>query len=164
MGQLMVRHDSKLTQKFLSQVTSQGHNLKFATGYFNPTEEYLESILASAKDNNVEVDVIMAHPEANSFFNAPFPLYGIPFAYTHIANHFLNLCKKAGSSSRIQMFEYQKPGWTFHAKGMWYYSSSNPTHPIATLIGSPNFGYRSTEKDLEAQLTLVTKNNNLQNS
>ena len=32
MGQLRVRHDSKLTQKFLSQVTSQGHNLKFATG------------------------------------------------------------------------------------------------------------------------------------
>ena len=47
---------------------------------------------------------------------------------------------------------------------MWYYSSSFPNHPIATLIGSPNFGYRSTEKDLEAQLTLVTKNNNLQKS
>ena len=47
---------------------------------------------------------------------------------------------------------------------MWYYSSSFQNHPIATLIGSPNFGYRSTEKDLEAQLTIVTKNNNLQKS
>lgn len=27
-----------------------------------------------------------------------------------------------------------------------------------TLIGSPNFGYRSVEKDLESQITIVTKN------
>ena len=45
---------------------------------------------------------------------------------------------------------------------MWYYSSSNPNHPIATLIGSPNYGYRSTEKDLEAQLTIVSKSGNVQ--
>ena len=46
--------------------------------------------------------------------------------------------------------------------GMWYYSSSVLKFPIATLIGSPNYGYRSTEKDLEAQLTIVSKNNNVQ--
>ena len=46
--------------------------------------------------------------------------------------------------------------------GMWYYASSLPNYPIATLIGSPNYGYRSTEKDLEAQLTIVSKNNSVQ--
>ena len=46
--------------------------------------------------------------------------------------------------------------------GMWYYPTSISHYPIATLIGSPNFGYRSIEKDLEAQVTLVTKNQNLQ--
>ena len=45
---------------------------------------------------------------------------------------------------------------------MWYYSSPGVNYPIATLIGSPNYGYRSTEKDLESQLTIVTKNENLQ--
>ena len=30
------------------------------------------------------------------------------------------------------------------------------------MVGSPNFGYRSVEKDLEAQLALVTKNRALQ--
>ena len=45
---------------------------------------------------------------------------------------------------------------------MWYYSTPVAKYPIATLIGSPNYGYRSTEKDLEAQLTIVTKNENLQ--
>ena len=45
---------------------------------------------------------------------------------------------------------------------MWYYPDDNPTLPIATLIGSSNFGYRSVERDLEAQLTIVTKDENLQ--
>ena len=51
-----------------------------------------------------------------------------------------------------------------HAKisGLWYYSSSFPNYPLATLIGSPNYGYRSVEKDLEAQVTIVSKNKYLQ--
>ena len=44
---------------------------------------------------------------------------------------------------------------------MWYYPS-NSNYPLATMIGSPNYGYRSTVKDLEAQVTIVTKNKNLQ--
>jgi CDP-diacylglycerol--glycerol-3-phosphate 3-phosphatidyltransferase len=49
------------------------------------------------------------------------------------------------------------PGWTFHAKGIWYYLPGEKL-PSATLIGSPNFGFRSVEKDLEAQITIVTTN------
>ena len=35
-------------------------------------------------------------------------------------------------------------------------------YPIATMVGSANYGYRSVEKDLEAQVTIVTKNEELQ--
>ena len=38
------------------------------------------------------------------------------------------------------------------------------TLPSATLIGSPNFGYRSVEKDLEAQITIVTTDTELRSS
>ena len=55
------------------------------------------------------------------------------------------------------MHEYQRPGWTFHAKGIWHYLPGQ-TLPSATLVGSPNFGFRSVEKDLEAQITVVTTN------
>jgi CDP-diacylglycerol---glycerol-3-phosphate 3-phosphatidyltransferase len=58
------------------------------------------------------------------------------------------------------MFEYQRPDWTFHGKGVWYYLPGDRL-PVATLIGSPNFGHRSVEKDLEAQITIVTKNETL---
>ena len=42
---------------------------------------------------------------------------------------------------RIRMFEYERPGWTFHAKGIWHYLPGQAL-PCATLVGSPNFGYR----------------------
>ena len=116
----------------------------------------MESILASAKDNNVEVDVIMAHPEANSFFNAPFPLYGIPFVYTDLAKRFYIAAEKASSDGRVRMYEYRRPAWTFHCKGLWVYENGKD-RPFATMVGSPNFGYRSVEKDLEAQTTMFTR-------
>lgn len=58
------------------------------------------------------------------------------------------------------MHEYQRKGWTFHAKGIWHYLPGQVL-PSLTLIGSPNFGFRSVEKDLETQITIVTTNDSL---
>ena len=93
---------------------------------------------------------------------------------------------RSGQSGRVRLHEYRRPGWTFHGKGLWYYpdqqqSASSP-RPAATMIGSPNFGHRcglgyetgymicmlffhprrSQHRDLEAQVTLVTSNFDLQ--
>merc|ERR1719320_498594 len=156
MGQLKVNHDSEITRQFLRTVMARGDRVKFATGYFNPTDEYLETILAH-QDPSSRVDIVMAHPEANSFHNAPFPLYGVPFVYTSLANRFFDV----SSRDHVHMYEYRRPGWTFHCKGLWVYEPGQDL-PFATMVGSPNFGYRSVEKDLEAQLTVFTKNRSLQ--
>ena len=58
------------------------------------------------------------------------------------------------------MFEYQRKDWTFHGKGLWYYPPGESL-PAATMVGSPNFGHRSVERDLEAQVTVVTRNQGL---
>lgn len=42
---------------------------------------------------------------------------------------------------RVRLWEYNREGWTFHGKGLWYYPPGE-TRPAVTLIGSPNFGYR----------------------
>ena len=34
-----------------------------------------------------------------------------------------------------------RPGWTFHAKGLWY-SPPGERCPTLTVVGSPNYGYR----------------------
>ena len=115
MGVFRIHQDELLTLKFLSNTGKKSSSrIVFGTGYFNLSDDYMTSIMHKSK---AQFDIICAHPKANSFFNAPFPLYGVPFAYTYIARHFLNLCKQAGASDRIQMFEYQKPSWTFHGKG-----------------------------------------------
>jgi CDP-diacylglycerol---glycerol-3-phosphate 3-phosphatidyltransferase len=56
--------------------------------------------------------------------------------------------------------EYQREGWTYHAKGLWYCDSPEQT-PSLTLVGSPNFGERSTIRDLELQLAVLTSNEGL---
>lgn len=79
----------------------------------------------------------------------------------------------------MNFFEYEKDGWTYHAKGLWYlyfnlnsnvitYSFYNyryylpeSRHPNLTLIGSSNFGERSVNRDLETQICLVTSNSSL---
>lgn len=40
---------------------------------------------------------------------------------------------------RIMLWEFVKPGWTYHAKGLWY-TLPDQQKPSLTLIGSPNFG------------------------
>ncbi|XP_076154936.1 CDP-diacylglycerol--glycerol-3-phosphate 3-phosphatidyltransferase, mitochondrial [Alosa pseudoharengus] len=45
--------------------------------------------------------------------------------------------------------------------GLWYYLDGSD-RPCLTLIGSPNFGYRSVHRDLEAQIAIVTENEELQ--
>lgn len=61
----------------------------------------------------------------------------------------------------MSLLEYERTGWTYHAKGLWYYLPGS-TLPNLTLIGSSNFGERSVNRDLEAQICLVTTNGGLQ--
>ena len=96
-----------------------------------------------------EYNILMAHPEANGFLGAKFPAGGIPHAYTHIARQFLSRVSSCGAEDRIRMFEYRRPGWTFHGKGLWYCEAGAP---LLTMVGSPNFGYRSERRDLESQV------------
>lgn len=61
----------------------------------------------------------------------------------------------------MALLEYERPGWSYHAKGLWYYLPESDL-PNLTLIGSSNFGERSVNRDLETQICLVTNNKPLQ--
>ena len=60
----------------------------------------------------------------------------------------------------MRLFEYRRPGWTFHGKGLWY--STTTSLPCLTMVGSPNFGYRSERRDLESQIVVLTRSPELQ--
>ena len=159
MGQLNISQDSRITSKILRS-GDPGGMFHFATGYFNLTGDYMRDLVDSDKSH---YSLLMAHPQANGFLGARGPAGGIPHAYTLIAQTFWNLILSKNLQHRIRMFEYQREGWTFHAKGLWYSPSmSLSSLPCLTMVGSPNFGYRSVSKDLETQVTILTTNRKLQ--
>lgn len=86
---------------------------------------------------------------------------GIPDGYTLLARRFKAQLDRQCQQNRIHLLEYIRKGWTYHAKGLWYYSPGSEK-PSMTLIGSPNFGDRSVLKDLETQIAIVTENPELQ--
>ncbi|CAH0564864.1 unnamed protein product [Brassicogethes aeneus] len=156
MGQLGIEQDSQVTEKILAE-TPEGSRLNIASGYFNLTSQYMETLINSSRGT---CSILMAHPEANGFLGAKGAAGGIPYAYSLIAYKFKKKCIKYGQNKRLILLEYFKKGWTYHAKGLWYYPP-NSKYPCLTLIGSPNFGGRSVKKDLESQLALITENEDL---
>uniref|UniRef100_A0A1L8DZ75 CDP-diacylglycerol--glycerol-3-phosphate 3-phosphatidyltransferase n=1 Tax=Nyssomyia neivai TaxID=330878 RepID=A0A1L8DZ75_9DIPT len=156
MGQLGIHHDSIVT-KAIFQNSLPSSRIRMATGYFNLTQEYMDSIA----DCQAECAILMAHPNANGFKGAKGPAGGIPDAYTLIARQFYEKLMAAKQEHRVSLYEYQLPGWTYHAKGLWYYLP-NSSLPAMTLIGSSNFGERSVNRDLETQVCIVTENPDLQ--
>lgn len=156
MGQLGIHHDSVLTENlFLKALPDSRINL--STGYFNLTQIYMDTLAVKCQAN---CDILMAHPNANGFQGAKGPAGGIPAAYSQISKMFLKKLIECNQSHRINLYEYEKPGWTYHAKGLWYYLPGSFT-PDLTLIGSSNFGERSVNRDLESQICLVTVNDEL---
>lgn len=61
MGQLGIHHDSLATKSLLSGCLKDS-KLKLATGYFNLTETYMDTL---TKDCQAECDILMAHPNVS---------------------------------------------------------------------------------------------------
>jgi len=91
--------------------------------------------------------------------------------------------RAAGSpASALTLLHYERPGWTYHAKGLWLWPSvagdapsvagdapsvagdavhhasgaATSTPPVLTVLGSSNFSQRSVQRDVEFSLCLVT--------
>ncbi|KAL0272815.1 UNVERIFIED_CONTAM: hypothetical protein PYX00_005647 [Menopon gallinae] len=157
MNHFNIHMDSSITTKIM-EACSSGMVAYLTTGYFNLPDLYTESIIKASQAN---FDVLMAHPTANGFFNAKGLAKGVPFAYTELASQFLNKIISSKQEYRIKMYEYVRPGWTYHAKGLWLSTVENDL-PFLTMIGSPNFGERSVKRDLECQFLIATDNKDLQ--
>ena len=156
MGVFGITQDCDLTSSIL-RAGGEGSSYHFATGYFNLTERFMRDIM----ETRSRYGLLMAHPEANGFLGARFPIGGIPHAYTEIVRTFRGRLIASGMKGRARMIEYRRPGWTFHGKGLWVTEAGRPG-PSLTMVGSPNFGYRSEKRDLESQLVIVTENEDLQ--
>ncbi|GAQ88412.1 Phosphatidylglycerolphosphate synthase [Klebsormidium nitens] len=205
MGPLGVRQDERATLSFFRRLPR--HSLvHLASAYFNLAAPYEEALL-EALHESLRVKIVTAAPTANGFYGSRGPSGLIPGAYSLMEQR---LYERAGGDHQagLEIFEYSREGWTFHAKGLWLSlaaedgrasengralqngSVSRTGHmsqngsvlqhgsvsqngsasqngnvspkggsssaPCLTTIGSPNFGFRSLDKDLECQLWLLT--------
>ncbi|XP_063312426.1 CDP-diacylglycerol--glycerol-3-phosphate 3-phosphatidyltransferase, mitochondrial isoform X2 [Pelobates fuscus] len=151
-----VHIDELVTETLLTEA-ERGDQLFLTTGYFNLTQGYMDLLLGT----RANYSILLAAPEVNGFYGAKGIAGAIPAAYIHIEHQFYNELRRQWQQHRIRLQEYFRDLWTFHAKGLWLYPAGAAL-PCLTLIGSPNFGYRSVHRDLEAQIALVTENQELQ--
>ncbi|XP_031699220.1 CDP-diacylglycerol--glycerol-3-phosphate 3-phosphatidyltransferase, mitochondrial isoform X1 [Anarrhichthys ocellatus] len=156
MKPLGIQVDEQVTQRLLTDAGPDS-TVFLTSGYFNLTRAYMRLVLGAG----ARYRILTASPEVNGFFGAKGIAGAIPAAYTHIASQFYSQVCRLGQQERVQLHEYHRSQWTFHAKGLWYYLQGQD-RPCLTLIGSPNFGYRSVHRDLEAQIAIVTENEELQ--
>lgn len=64
MGQIGIHHESFVTKRLLSN-TNSGSNIKLATGYFNLTQDYMNTITHKCK---AQCNILMAHPNVCNWF------------------------------------------------------------------------------------------------
>ncbi|CAL8303158.1 unnamed protein product [Lota lota] len=156
MKPLGIHVDEQVTQRLLTK-GGPDTTVFLTSGYFNLTRAYMRLVLGADADYHI----LTASPEVNGFYGAKGVAGAIPAAYVHIARQFYSNVCRLGQQERVHLYEYHRPQWTFHAKGLWFYLRGQD-RPCLTLIGSPNFGYRSVHRDLEAQIAIVTENQELQ--
>ncbi|KAI9319682.1 hypothetical protein BX666DRAFT_1915188 [Dichotomocladium elegans] len=157
MGPLGIRQDEQITMALLGLATKDWV-IHLTSGYFNFTDRYKAMILRAP----AQFRFLTASPEANGFFNSKGVSKYLPPAYTWIEKQFYNQVRRAGRAQEITIEEYRRPGWTYHAKGLWATLTRDAGDIAVTMIGSPNFGHRSSTRDLEAQALIITKNSQLQ--
>lgn len=148
------------------------HSYTFTAGYFNPHPLITSSLLA-ASSNSIGTSrgalgtILTASPSANGFFNSPGISGLLPPAYSHLSLRFLQRVRLANANIKLREWQRgvvgEKDGWTYHAKGIWtYFSSQSPggedkvVGPGATVIGSSNYTSRSYGLDLEVGALVVT--------
>ncbi|KAK9361896.1 hypothetical protein V1504DRAFT_63535 [Lipomyces starkeyi] len=139
----------------------------FTAGYFNIHPDYRRKLLSS---NPREGMIITAAPEANSFYQSAGISGYLPPAYTLLAKDFVKDVSNRQKSDKIHLLEWQNGvlnqpgGWTYHAKGIWICPpqfDSSEEKPCATVIGSSNFTRRSHALDLESNVIIFTRDEEL---
>jgi len=111
--------------------------MTLSTAYFNLNEDYENLILSN---RTYPLTIIHPSPQACGFYGAGRLLGHVPSLYVHNAHEFMLRTTFPSTSKKapVRMMEYERPGWTFHSKGIW--AERKDRKLAATVIGSSNYG------------------------
>ena len=138
------------------------------SGYLNPPKEFRDFLVDIEADR---MSFVGAAPEANSFFNAPFPKYLVPYFYQKMMLDLKKTIEQrrklkgdADAAEKVRFYEFfpeiDKPfkAKTFHAKGLFLKTSNQDFDSYLGTIGSGNFSDRSYFRDNELNFWVYSKN------
>ncbi|EMD38152.1 hypothetical protein CERSUDRAFT_134754 [Gelatoporia subvermispora B] len=143
--------------------TYDGPLVDLTSGYFGLHKPYQNLVLRS----RVACRILAASPEANGFLGSRGISGRIPEGYTFLEQRFMKAVRAAGlewsptdrdavpSETGIQLGEWEKEGWTYHAKGIWLRPTTT-SDPVLTLFGSTNLNSRSSNLDTELSFIMLT--------
>lgn len=131
--------ESDIMKKLLSL---KYNSLTLCTAYLNFPSCHLKLL----KDKNF--NLITASPETNTFNN--FSFLGTFITETYKYSNY----KTKTYLPNVNMFEYLRPEYTFHSKGLWLFNEDY----CVTIIGSTNFNQRSVYVDKESNWVIISKN------
>ncbi|KAI9343443.1 hypothetical protein DFJ73DRAFT_661230 [Zopfochytrium polystomum] len=155
-GSLGIREEEDFLQNFMNAIAPHPSvKVVLSSAYLNFPKHYIAGILRS----KAQFSLVTASPKANGFYGSKGVSRHIPSVYTFIEKKLWKALGQTGRRESVDIFEYCRPDWTYHVKGLWYAVSGHP--PEMTIIGSSNFGQRSLRRDFESQLILVTSDNDL---
>ncbi|KAF8582298.1 hypothetical protein K439DRAFT_1661885 [Ramaria rubella] len=153
-GHLNVREEEKCIAKLFSHLARTPDATRgvidLTSGYFALHQPYQDFLI----DSPVSSRIIAAGPRANGFFGSKGVSGRIPEAYTLLEKRFWRKVVQADrvhhteTASRIELKEWEKDDWTYHAKGIWYRPTPTSS-PELTLFGSTNLNSRSANLDTE---------------
>lgn len=124
LGHANVRHDEQFTQFVLShQPTGSPYVTYLTSPYFNLAAPYEQAL----RESNKPVRLIVASPKANGFFGDGVSGM-VPWAYDTVLRDWMENLPR---NSDVNVYEYTRDSWTFHAKGLWIEMPST-TEPRAT--------------------------------
>lgn len=162
-GQFNIREEERTLSMLFDHLASPEHCLdqepvvNLTSGYFGLSREYQDLILRS----NVGCSIIAASPKANGFYGSGGLSGLIPEGYTLLEKRFMSAVRAASRPSpNIHLKEWERDGWTYHAKGIWL-SPSVDSLPVLTLFGSTNLNSRSANLDTELSFVMATSSDDL---
>jgi CDP-diacylglycerol---glycerol-3-phosphate 3-phosphatidyltransferase len=139
---LPVSNDVHVTQQLLSCAAREQCSIQLASAYLNPTRPLLQSL-----SNFQDVQLLTAGPKSHGFA----PKVGLERKGDWVPQVFQTISENLAQQHEVLL--YSRPGWTFHAKGLWVTSPRD--NLVAAMVGSGNYGYRSWHRDVESNIVMV---------
>ena len=153
-----VRQEEALVSSLAACAAALKATLCVSTPYLNLPAR-LERQLAAVSD----LRILSASPACHGWAGAKGAASMVPAAYAVLAHRTLRRLLRGRPPSEAEvdaalLWEWEKEGAEYHAKGMWWTPPGEAgLGPMATLVGSSNYGLRSSRYDLELNLVLLTR-------